>query len=112
MAVRTWWDDALCKGTDIAIWYPTGIAGEGHLAVPAITAEYCAACPVFADCRSWALRHEQYGVWAATSMRQRNRMRSQLGIELVTPGIQLRSIADPTDGELAAIEAEAERTSA
>ncbi len=41
--------------------------------------EACGACPVKDDCRSWALAHNEQGIWAATdeagrrTIRRRNR---------------------------------------
>lgn len=106
----TWSDDAACRDTDVADWFP---AGDGSNLgrppksgrdpddyVPAELRRICETCPA-AACLSHALRHELYGIWAATSERQRIRMRRSAGITLEIPGIPDR--ADSADDEQEAI---------
>jgi WhiB family redox-sensing transcriptional regulator len=35
----------------------------------------CARCPVLAECRSWAISHEAYGIWGGLTEHQRARLR-------------------------------------
>ena len=45
----------------------------------------CKGCDFLGDCLTWALHHEEYGVWGGTTASQRERMRKKLGIRLVDP---------------------------
>jgi WhiB family redox-sensing transcriptional regulator len=66
--------DGLCTRTDPELFYP----GKGHLAEPA--KEVCRRCPVRVECLEYALAHdERYGVWGATSARERQRLRRRQG---------------------------------
>jgi len=44
--------------------------------------DICSKCPVFEDCLSHALKYEDYGYWAGTSPKDRQKMRVDLGIKL------------------------------
>lgn len=39
--------------------------------VPEIVARTCHACPVRQTCLDWALKHDEYGVWAGTTRKVR-----------------------------------------
>lgn len=76
-----WVDRAACKNTPIEWWYPDMRTGrhsetEPDGPVPAITKPYCNTCPVHTECLEHAIRFERFGVWAGTSMRQRERIRT------------------------------------
>jgi len=43
----------------------------------------CSSCPVKDDCLNHALSYEKYGYWGGTNAKQRDKMRKQLGIELL-----------------------------
>ena len=68
-----WRDDAKCKGTDPAIWFPPrGISTRETEAVKAI----CADCPVRVDCLATALDDcEKFGFFGGASERERRVMR-------------------------------------
>lgn len=46
------------------------------LHVPPEVAAVCAVCPVAAECLAWAIAHNEYGLWAATTRDQRQQMAS------------------------------------
>lgn len=47
--------------------------------------EICNTCPVFTECLTWALEHdEKYGVWAGTSGRVRRRIQQMMEQGFVT----------------------------
>lgn len=61
--------DALCAQTDPELFHPA----KGEPTAPA--KRVCAACPVRAECREYALRrHEPHGVWGGLSARERRRI--------------------------------------
>lgn len=45
----------------------------------------CAKCPMQQICDDWALNHEEFGMWAGRTARQRKRRRLELGITLHRP---------------------------
>jgi len=47
------------------------------------TALACLDCPIVADCLAWALHHEEYGVWGASTAAQRTELRKRYGITLI-----------------------------
>ena len=55
--------------------------GRGEMADPAVY-RLCASCPVREECLEHALHHEDAGIWAGTSAKQRRTMRSEAGISL------------------------------
>jgi WhiB family redox-sensing transcriptional regulator len=62
---------ALCAETDPEEWFPE--QGGSTAAAKAV----CRQCPALAECRVWALSHdEKFGVWAGLSERQRHRLRN------------------------------------
>jgi protein RecA len=42
----------------------------------------CKRCPHLAECFEWALNYERFGVWGATSPRERMRIRRKLNIKV------------------------------
>lgn len=42
----------------------------------------CHQCPVFNECREWAIKHEEFGIWGGTNMRDRAKIRRERGIKL------------------------------
>jgi hypothetical protein len=84
-----WTARAACKSTPPQWWYPDNLgvgrpratAGVNDHIEPRALA-LCAACMVRSDCLDHALRHERYGIWAATTPRQRHQLRRRAGIRL------------------------------
>lgn len=66
----TWADHAVCRGTEPTLWFSTGT-------VPTEARDLCSTCPVRQSCLDYALTWKLDGVWAGTSKRQRDRMRSR-----------------------------------
>jgi hypothetical protein len=42
--------------------------------------QICAACPVQAECMAHALKHENWGIWAGTTPKERRQIRRQNNI--------------------------------
>lgn len=64
-----WMRSAACRGMDTSTWFP----GRGRSTRQAI--ETCEVCPVRSECRSWAIEHDEVGIWAGTSSATRKAMR-------------------------------------
>lgn len=77
-----WWRLAACKSVDTDVFFP-----PEPDRVPLQAQIVCDACPVNSPCREHALRHELYGVWAATSEEARWRLRRVLRIRVDRPEI-------------------------
>ncbi|MEV5629145.1 WhiB family transcriptional regulator [Micromonospora tulbaghiae] len=71
-AVPDWHEDGLCRQVDADLFFPE----KGQSAAPA--KQICRACPVRAECRTWALdRNEQHGVWGGLSEKDRRELRRE-----------------------------------
>ncbi len=68
----SWRDDAVCRGFDIAVFFPD----EGDEAAIAHAKEICSTCPVLQDCLAFAVEHNQTeGIWGGTTRQERRRLR-------------------------------------
>lgn len=68
-----WFDQAECRGMDTTLFYPE----RGYIQEDRAAKAICAACPVRWRCLDHALNDvERYGIWGATSEKQRKRMRT------------------------------------
>ncbi len=67
-----WHADGLCRKADPGTFFP--VNADGVVRAQRI----CNACPVKAACLTWALEHNEYGLWGGTSERQRRRLREGL----------------------------------
>ena len=67
-----WRTHARCKGQPVEWFYP-----EPNTNIGARARAICATCPVQQPCLNWAVIHENYGIHAGTSPRQRERLRPQ-----------------------------------
>lgn len=50
--------------------------------------ELCAACPMFDACYEWAIIHEDYGLWAGTTRKDRfaiRKLRAAVVVAIPTP---------------------------
>lgn len=66
-----WVRDAVCAQTDPEAFHPD----KSGSVEPAKAV--CAVCPVLAECRAYALEHnEQFGVWGGLSARERRQIRT------------------------------------
>lgn len=75
-----WADDGACKGEDQDLFFPP-VPPENITALHvAAVRPICQACPVFTSCHTHAVRRESDGIWAATSPRDRRRLRKAMGM--------------------------------
>ena len=70
------WDWQLrgaCRGEDSSVFFhPDGERGQARLARERRAKEFCARCPVRAQCRAHALRiGEPYGIWGGMTEAER-----------------------------------------
>ena len=56
----------------------------------------CRKCPAVQTCGEWAVRHEEYGIWAGTTPTERSRIRTLAGIELEDPYLGLTKLVTPS----------------
>lgn len=68
-----WTVHGVCRGQDQALWFPE--PGQTVNTAKAL----CRQCPVIEECRDWALRFEDFGVWGGMSERERRRYRRTHG---------------------------------
>ena len=68
-ALPAWHRDALCPEYPHINWFPA----QGEPAEPAKA--ICARCLVQPQCLSWALSHDELGIWGGTSTNERRAMR-------------------------------------
>ena len=66
-----WQDHAACRGLDTMLFYP----GQGESTAEAKAV--CATCPVQTQCAEHGLAFERFGIWGATSERERRAIRRQ-----------------------------------
>lgn len=67
--LEPWMEDASCARVDPEFWFPE--KGQSVKEAKRI----CSACPVVNECREYALsRKERFGVWGASSERERRKM--------------------------------------
>ncbi|MAY48827.1 MAG: transcription factor WhiB [Microbacterium sp.] len=69
-----WMDDALCREVDPDMFFTPPGDSSGAAAAKAV----CRLCEVSADCLRYAVEHdERFGIWAATTPRDRARIRGR-----------------------------------
>jgi hypothetical protein len=74
-----------CRGMDTEAWYPPVHIGKGSVTAQTLRTErryaaaQCSGCPVTGECLELALRIPagQYGIWGATSERDRRSLRRE-----------------------------------
>ncbi len=76
-----WRVRAACRDHEADLWFPTGTTGPA-LEQEAQAKQICAACPVLAACRSWALRlpHDQDGIAGGLNPAERAQLRRKAGL--------------------------------
>lgn len=75
-----WHALAACRGVGIAKFFPVREGGPSAAGTAAIKREFCARCPVRADCLAAGLDQgasRDHGIWGGTSVRDRRRIRRQ-----------------------------------
>lgn len=78
---------------DPELWFSTSQSDR------VIAEQECRACPVVRECLAWALAHEAFGVWGATSEDERARLRSvhRIGLTPVNAHRAPARVARSTD---------------
>jgi hypothetical protein len=71
--VWSWQPHARCRGLPPDIFFPAEYAkGAQRVALEQVAKKVCQACPVRRRCLAYALNtHQQYGIWGATTPRER-----------------------------------------
>lgn len=80
-------NQALCKGQDIAIFYPSYgkrymFNGASHGKQVATAKAMCESCKVIKGCLEYSLHFEPLGVWGGKTEIEREVLRRQKGIQL------------------------------
>lgn len=52
--------------------------------------KFCEGCIIKSDCFNYALRHDVTGVWGGTTTRERQVMRSKMGLRVIPISLILR----------------------
>lgn len=71
----------LCNGMPTHWFYPEQYMGGDERAQLARAVEACNDCPITQECFDHAIRHEEHGVWAGTTPRERRRSRGKLKLK-------------------------------
>jgi WhiB family redox-sensing transcriptional regulator len=67
----TWTAHAECRGQTRLFFAPPGERPEARAVRESQARAVCGACPVLAECRSWAREHREYGFWGGESEEER-----------------------------------------
>lgn len=73
----TWKDTPACTGIDVEIFFTEERGNYPHLDY---IKKMCNTCPVRVQCHTYAIDNLVQGIWAGTTMEERNRYRSKHGI--------------------------------
>lgn len=69
------WQAAACKGLHIDFFYSENVA-ESLVINPKLR-RICKSCPIFSECREYAIENEHYGFWAGLTDRERRPLRAR-----------------------------------
>ena len=75
---QRWWESAACRGLDPEMFFPARGNSRGLREALAV----CATCPVTEPCMEEGVTGERWGIWGATSERERRKMRRERGRQL------------------------------
>jgi WhiB family redox-sensing transcriptional regulator len=78
MRVPTQFENPLCSEVDTELFFPD--TGKNDQA--AVAKKICRKCPHITECFEWALRNERFGIWGASSERDRRNLRAKLNIKI------------------------------
>jgi WhiB family redox-sensing transcriptional regulator len=78
MRVPTQFENPLCSEIDTELFFPE----NGEQSQAATAKSICKKCPHITECFEWALHNERYGIWGASSPRDRKKLRNKLKIKL------------------------------
>ena len=71
-------DTPACVGIDVEVFFTEE---RGNYANLDYVKKICKTCPVQVECYDYAIEHLVHGIWAGTTMEERNRYRSKHNIE-------------------------------
>jgi hypothetical protein len=86
-----WADRGACRGEDQDLFYPPVPPEKITAAHVALARPICQACPVYTACHAHAVQRESDGIWAATSPKDRRRLRKAMGIPDISKTVDARS---------------------
>ena len=68
-----WHEEAACKGLPIEIFFPDEEEDtpEDIISKLEIAMKFCEDCPVLKLCYAHGLKHEDYGIWGASTEKER-----------------------------------------
>lgn len=78
MRVPREFENPLCSEVDTELFFPETGANDQAANAKRI----CNRCPHLTECFEWALNNERYGIWGASSERDRRSLRAKLNIKL------------------------------
>ena len=67
-----WQDDAMCRTADTSLFY---VEADKEPEIIASLKLVCKSCPVLKQCRSYAIKHEDFGFWAGMTQSERRRIK-------------------------------------
>jgi len=70
-------DTPACVGIDVEVFFTEE---KGHYASLDYIKKICKTCLVQVECYDYAIDNLVHGIWAGTTMEERNRYRKKLGI--------------------------------
>ena len=78
VALRSWMDDANCKGMDVNLWFPTNDGGN----YSKFAIEVCESCDVRMECLEYGEEVSHgYGMFGGLSPNQREARRARLRVQ-------------------------------
>jgi hypothetical protein len=72
---KDWRDQAACRTIDPELFYPTAQSGPEHQAQVAKAKAVCARCPVWEQCRTWAIEDLPHGIAGGLTETERSYLR-------------------------------------
>lgn len=73
----TWKDVPSCTGIDVEVFFTEE---KGNYANLDYIKKLCNTCPVRVQCHEYAIDNLVHGIWAGTTMKERNKYRNKHGI--------------------------------
>ncbi len=70
-----WRARGACRDVDPELFFPTAVDGAALVAAERRALSVCWACPVVADCRSWAVAEQPHGIAGGLTEDERRRAR-------------------------------------
>lgn len=77
-----------CVGTDPEAWFFQK-GSNSHSRAFQTLQRICNECPLKDQCLEWAIRHEKSGIWAGTTVEDRERIRAERGIWCDAPEVDV-----------------------